>query len=328
MSAHAQTAATPAASDEPDWGCLTVMPIKRECYARDQYFREAIWDAQDILGDKFHTHIDEVTLMIVQPEAFAGRRITPLLRFLADHRFTPIGIEPFTYTRHSGREIWRYQWNAATVEKLELVDLRNCALPAAIIVLRDAEDDPRELPAAVRLKALKGSAILGERQSSCLRSVLQSPNRMINFVHTADEPADVVRELGICFDRADRRRILATIATGRQRDVTSDCQHQLGQLEAAAPLADFDPSAAWTRIQQRAIGAATRLVVAQRTLFEEATRIEWRTLIPLCAELGVSAWDVLTIWTAAVEHKDGDHRPLIKLDDADLVRLWQARDRP
>jgi hypothetical protein len=303
-----------------EWSGLSVLQIKRECYAHDQYFREGMWDAHDVLRDSLLATLEGITLMIVQPEALAGRRVDPLLQFLSDNQFTPICVMPFTYTRHLGREIWRYQWNAATVEKLELADRRNCALSTAIIVLRD-DHEPRELPASVRLQTLKGSAVPEERTPGSLRAVLHAPNRMINFVHTADEPADVIRELGICFERAARRQILSSLVGGLSRDGSLECERELKRLEAAAVPTDFDPQRSWQRILGCATGEVGRRLAGQRELFRETNRIEWRIFVPLCSQVGADEWDVLSIWTTAVEHQDGDRLPLIKFNDG-AVAAW------
>ena len=69
------------------------------------------------------------------------------------------------------------------------------------------------MPATVRLSNLKGGPDAATRGAGSLRSALRSANRLFTFVHTADEPADIVRELAVFFDRDERRRLLAE-ATG------------------------------------------------------------------------------------------------------------------
>jgi len=153
---------------EADWARLTSLEEKRRYYAPETYFRESMWDAKAVLGSRVFPVLHRVTLLIFKPESLVGRRGRPVMRFLADHAFTPIWLAPFAYTREMLREVWRYQWNAATLDKMDVADRVNCRRPTLLLILRDDATE-RTLPAAVRLKQLKGAASPEVREERTLR---------------------------------------------------------------------------------------------------------------------------------------------------------------
>jgi len=303
-----------------DWECLSSLPEKRRLYSRDPHFRESMWDARQALGDEPFAVLHRVALLALKPESLAGRRVDSLLRFLDDHGFTPIHVESFAYTRHINRELWRYQWNAATIEKMDLTDRINLALPTAILLLRD-DGRPRELPTSVRLKALKGAALPERRDPGSMRAALEAPNRMLTFVHTADEPADVARELGILFDRPERRAIFEALEAKPSGDVTEQCRHLLEGLEARAPVADFDPERAWRRVTRSARRGVAAALQRERDHYLESGVLDWWPFLSLAEKAGTDPWDVVAICAAVVEHQDVGYEPLIEFG-AGVVDGW------
>ncbi len=302
------------------WRHLTSVARKRDCYRRDPHFREAMYDGVRILGDELFAALHSVALLAFKPEALAGRRVDAVLRFVTKHRFTPMCIVPLVFTRHIVRELWRYQWNAATIEKMELADRLNCALPTVMLLLRD-DRLPRELPASVRLKTLKGSAVTAGRDVGSLRAAIAAPNRMITFVHAPDEPADVIRELGVFFDRPTRLAILSNLRCGLSSDATRRCERQLRELEQRAPHADLDHRAAWQRVLAGAEDHADELLARQHRCFCDYGEIEWWHFLSLCANVGADEWDVITICAEVVEHEDPGQVPVLTFDGA-AVAGW------
>lgn len=305
-----------------DWRRLSSLDEKWRLYARDPHFRESMWDARRVLGPDLFPVLHQIALLVVKPEALAGRRVDRIMGFAAANDFTPVQIVPFSFTRHVVRELWRYQWNAATIEKMGVADRINCALPTAVLLLRD-DRRPRELPAAVRMKSLKGAATPEEREPGSLRGALAAPNRMTTFVHSADEPADVVRELGIFFDRPQRQALLADLADGLASDLTGRCHARLKRLEAAAPETDFDPDAAWQRILSRASGATAEGLALQRDLYASAGAIEWWRFLDLAERARADEWDVVAICAAVVEHEDPGQAPRIAFG-ANGIERWRS----
>lgn len=89
-----------------------------------------------------------------------------------------------------------------------------------------------------------------QRRTGELRAIVGGPNRMLSGVHIPDEPADVVRELGILFDGDARRALLRDVGAclGDDPPVPGDAhtnatvealyrQHAAVNLDVGAPLA-------------------------------------------------------------------------------------------
>jgi len=313
-----QKAQPVGAGQEDAWAFLSSLEEKRILYPRDPHFREALWDAEKVFDGEPFPVLHAIALLVIKPEALAGRRVDSILNFLAEHDFEPVYIQPFAFTRHIVRELWRYQWNAATIEKMDLVDRVNCVQPTAMLLVRDGQD-PRELPATVRLKSLKGAALPEERSDDSIRAALDSPNRMITFVHTADEPADLVREFGIFLDRGERRSLFETLRGQPPALDFARCRQQLKELEEDAPITDFNPDAAWLRICSRAGGQDRDALAQQRAQFQQNGSIDWWAFLALAEKVGAEEWDVLSICTAVVEHEDAGYAPTIKFDQEGIM---------
>ena len=113
------------------------------------------------------------------------------------------------FDRHAIRGLWRYQWNMATPQRQALQEQIMTSFDSLLVIVR--RSSPIRVPTTVYLTDLKGPSLPADRKPEHLRTVLNSTNPVLNFVHTADEPADVIRELGIYFDagqRADCVRML------------------------------------------------------------------------------------------------------------------------
>lgn len=64
-------------------------------------------------------------------------------------------------------------------------------------------DDLRKngVPGTVRPAEAKGSADLYERGAGTIRDLISVlPHSLLTALHTADEPADMIREFGVLFD--------------------------------------------------------------------------------------------------------------------------------
>jgi len=206
--------ATPAV--EPDshldaW--LTGSAAKAGRYCDDIYFRESWNQAGELLIDPELT-LRANTYVLVKPETVATGRVELLLSLIRDRGFLLLDVLPVQLDRHRTRALWQYQLNAAPLATLETIDLIVSSGPAAIVLL--AEDPAARQPggsASERLSAMKGVSF-GTRRSTDLRTLLGGSTRLHSFLHVPDEPADLVRELGIWFEQAERRRIYRILASG------------------------------------------------------------------------------------------------------------------
>ncbi|MFE5871391.1 hypothetical protein ACFQ6V_22490 [Streptomyces roseifaciens] len=318
------------------WRSLTVSATKTDLYAEDLYFRECWSDALDVLGapaaapdgtapagtDPARATADALAplgLLSFKCDGMAARRAERTLRYLTDQGFSIVGSAPVRHNRHSMRELWRYNWHVYTTDRLALMTLMHSVTDSLLLMVRDDRHDPA-VPGSVRLADLKGSADPGARGPEHLRTVLDPPNKIINFVHVADEPADICREIGIFLDRPARRALLAQVRSADTEAATRRARAEVARLEARIPASDFDLDAALERVGPvTAADALTRL----RFAASGGTRLSWEELVTLLdpAEPAVDVWDFVRI---ATEVLDADRPASADLLPPSSAAEWRA----
>jgi hypothetical protein len=282
-----------------EWPRLSTVPEKRAAYDADLYFREGWADVRDVFGDRAPAALHGLAMLAVKPDAVVGRRLPRIVDYLAEHGFVPVGAARFGYTRHSTREIWRYDWHIYTVDRLHLCTFWFPANDVLLVVSRDARPVPG-LPASVRLCALKGNGDPAQRAPHHLRTKLDPPNRILNFVHVADEPADLVRELAILLERPHRLRFLGELRTHLGTDRTEQVRADIAALEADYPAHDLDFAATLARLAP-AVGEATAARLG--ALAETGERIGWDELAELVPFERVDRWDVIVAASFVVRNE-------------------------
>jgi len=282
----------------PDLTRLTAVPEKGDAFSDDLFFRECFADVEEILGADAMRILGSLAVLTLKPDAVVGRRMTAILDYAVRHGFVPIATVPFHLTRHSMREIWRYDWHVYTVDRLAFSTLWYTSTDVLLFAFRD--DDPAPgLPASMRLAEMKGAALAEKRTPDQLRSVLRPPNRILNFVHICDEPADIVRELGIFFDRAERRSFLAAIAANWDADRYGEASQAIAALEARYPAHDLDLESSLRRVEQRSEAGAARV----RDVLGSGGTMSWNEVSSALGAENVDRWDLITIATHVIEYE-------------------------
>ncbi|MFL6161962.1 MAG: nucleoside-diphosphate kinase [Jatrophihabitantaceae bacterium] len=211
---------------EPFPARLTVSATKARLFSVDTYFVEAWQQLTELTPDPLefaHRH----GIVVLKPDACAGRRGSAIINWLAEHGFEAAYCARLRFDRHSLRALWRYQWNMATPQRRALQEQVMTSFDSLVVIVRRAR--PIRVPTTVYLTDLKGPSLPADRKPEHLRTVLKSTNAILNFVHTADEPADVIRELGIYFDTAQRSACLRTLL---RHDEPADTRMLLEELES------------------------------------------------------------------------------------------------
>jgi len=281
---------------------VTVCPAKADAYRRDPHFRAG---ARAVLaaGTDRLDGVLASTLLILKPDAVAGRRVRPVLDGLAAAGFTVAGFARFRFSPLLVRELWRYQFNIASADRADVVDLLLPAADSLALVLHDPRWTPGALPAAYRLGDVKGPADPRLRKPEHLRARLAAPTTLFNFVHTADEPADLLREAAL-IDLAAGSRLLAAALTSSPE--VGDLARAVDALEADLPAHDLDEAAATARLLDRARYAGLALGADGR--------LPWRAVWARCPDGRVpdsDRWDLLSLATAQIECNVPGLRPLL-----------------
>ncbi|MFC8851337.1 MULTISPECIES: nucleoside-diphosphate kinase [unclassified Micromonospora] len=287
---------------------LTRMPIKADLYRQEVYYREARADIIEHLGESAYALIRDGALLMMKPDGLVGGKLGSVCSFVRERGFTVVAVEEVILDACKWREIWRYQLNAASIDRIVLKEALYSARPCLIMLLRS--EPGHDVPATVRLSSLKGAADPKNQVSGTLRSLLQQPNRLLSLVHFADEPADLVRELAILFSREERLRLLSSLreqrlsATGEDRlrvALAEDC-HPSSSLELAPSVsrarealrlyAESHPDSV---TQFTEIGAALDRVV-------KGLKIDWRSWKQQIEALSVPVdpWDLIVIGSYSI----------------------------
>jgi hypothetical protein len=180
------------------WRDLTHLPIKRDLFRNDCYFREAADSVLALPLPAVRTFLRSYTLFMLKPDALVARKGELAVRAVEALGFDPVWARPVRLSRRGMRELWRFSWSEAAIERIRLSTLLNAAAPAVCMVLRRRKD--QAIPASVQLALAKGSATPERRTREHIRTILGSPNGILSFIHCADEPADMLRELAVFFD--------------------------------------------------------------------------------------------------------------------------------
>lgn len=308
-----------------DWRELSAVARKAELFPSESYFREAY---ADLMTNGKADFMAQRTLAItLKPETLVSGRASLVLDYLREKSFDPFLARVFSHSRCSIREIWRYQWNIATLERLEVMERLMCDWASVWILAWDLSNPPPRagwLPATVRFRELKGSAVPEFQKPGQLRTLLDGGNRTLTFVHAADEPIDVVRELGIQFAHSDRLAIIESwrcyIETGAT--VLEPIDPFVADT-ADYPRHDLDVKAAMRRMLHHARSGhsaelRTLLLKAQAGAPLKARRM-FELLDPEASE-GLR-WDALLVGTEYVVH-DMPNR-ICDIDD-DGLKEWRS----
>jgi nucleoside diphosphate kinase len=183
----------------------------------DIYFAEAILDLEQEFGASTTDWLRRTALLLFTPDAVVSRQVAAGVRLLGEAGFRPVAATLVRIDRLSCREIWRRELSPPdpqTLDRLAVCDLLFPYTDSVAVLLRDEHAEP-ELSATTRLSRLKGSGEPALREPGTLRRRLHSPNNVFRLVHASDGPDELVRELGILFDKRRRLALLRDARTGR-----------------------------------------------------------------------------------------------------------------
>lgn len=321
--AERRPASEPAGA--PPWEQLTRVPLKARLYEEDIYFREGWAALAGRHGAWAAALAQSLALLLVKPDGLIAGKTGTILDFASAHGFVPVlALEPRLGPR-SWRELWQYQLNAATLDRLAVNDL---IMPgkALMLLLRDERQD--RLPASVRFQSLKGSSAIAGQAEGCLRQRLGQRTRTLSFVHCADEPADLVREIAILFSGSERDRVLERLAG---RELPRDERTRLAGIASRRPAADpLDPKRALRRLRRviersrsegRSSGGRIERLLETVSSMEEGQTIGWRAFHQALCEAGIrpGRWTLAVVASHhIVADEPGRSKTLPPLDH----RLW------
>ncbi|MEU6683578.1 nucleoside-diphosphate kinase [Streptomyces sp. NPDC046832] len=285
---------------------LTVDPRKRDLYRLDTYAREGL----ELFGspsERAWLHAN--TFVVLKPDALAGRRGPRVLDILEEEGWKPFAARPFAFDPVLTREIWRYQFNAASRQRIAVVDHLLGSGPSALVLLRDTRRAGSGLPASVRLTAAKGAADPASAHGRDLRTRFGRVNGLFNFVHTPDEPADLVRELRLFTYRTGTAWLRAALTQSPPAEgQPCPARSLVAELEQDVPLHDLAAEASLGRLAGRTDrwGALAREHRSRDAVRHWLTALSDTELPP-----GAARWDVLSVLTEWIDCNEPGVAPLL-----------------
>jgi len=193
----------------PEW--LTTDARKALLYGHEAYFREAWHDAQTIIGNERLHGLRQFTYVLFKPDAVLARAIGRAIEVLAEEDFRPVSAATFRFDRVLARELWRYELNIATLQRLEAIDVLLPTTDSLLVVLQDIAELPA-VPASEKLRLTKGPALKRLRSLEDIRTRIGAHDGMLNFIHCPDDTSDMVREIGLLLAPAARFAAFQAIA--------------------------------------------------------------------------------------------------------------------
>jgi len=179
-------------------------------YASDTYYLET-WDALVAAKVDPDAFSRRNALLLLKPDAAITGTMRPAVSWLLATGYRIIGAYAVNLTGLHIRALWYFNWHRATRERRRLAD-RLAGLSLSVVLVVTHPDD--SAPVSFRLTADKGPADPAQRESGQLRSALSARTYLLNLVHSADDPDDVLRELGIYFAEPHLSEVISVCATG------------------------------------------------------------------------------------------------------------------
>jgi hypothetical protein len=305
---------------------LTRDPQKAVLFASDPEFRTAAaeldrcWTPAAAAG-----RLWPIGAAILKPEAALSGALVRGVELLADIGAEPLAAVPIRFTRKSIRQEWRYQINKATPERVAAMDLVLQSAPALYVLFRWRAGPE---PAVIAFSELKGPSNPAARTARHLRRRIggvQDP--LVNFIHSPDEPADLVRQWGVLFDARGRTDLLERMAAGPFPGAVSAARALAAQLTAEVSRIPFDLTAALDAAAA-ACASAPASATRERALdlvggLRRGERGLWPPLRSALGRMEVSltAAEVMALATLTpVMHRSGVTATL----DGDVAALWAA----
>src|SRR5947209_20435803 len=97
---------------------LTCNPKKQELFLLDPAYRAGLASVGQVLHN--NAEVTCLALALLRPDAFYFRKAHQILDILGANGFTPIAVREVRISHSQVFEIWRYQLNKATDERLWL----------------------------------------------------------------------------------------------------------------------------------------------------------------------------------------------------------------
>jgi hypothetical protein len=295
---------------------------KRRLYGGDPHFRAGYISFANAVGAE---EVGDVTWrlasVVLKPEALVGRKAVACCSYLFSVGFIPVAATTVHISSLAVRELWRYQINVATEERLCAMERIFAAGPSVFLAFRFPmqEGATGGASASSVLNQMKGPSDPAKRAAWQLRaSIDAAPSRLLTYVHAAEEPGDVIRDVGVLFDEPQRRKLVRSMVQGEMgRD---EMLGVVNDAMGAYALHDLEPVASMRRLRRAleyATGQGANAALTRASEWVEAAEAgsagDWSAFMDAIAMSGidVDAWDAITVGADVMAMDVGGERRLL-----------------
>lgn len=216
------------------------------------------------------------------------------VRFLEEHGLQIRAVREVAFWGERVEQFWHYSLGRLSRERVEILKRLQTMSPSLYLIVESSGDGSR-LPCSLRVTELKGQVEIARRHAGSLRYAMGDPHSaFFNFVHTADEPSDLVRELGLLFDAAQHRAVILEAILGSRPDAEGAYEG----LMARCPRSDLDFSSSVNRLRAQVVTADDLSDREREGLFEAADQLQetghgsWLRLRDRLLEKGIRVDDI------------------------------------
>ena len=214
----------------PDF--LSCFPEKLELYSTDFHFQKG-WATLIELEKQGLFSTDRVWALgsvLFKVDSMLRGNAAHGIHFLEEHGFIIRAARVISLSSNLVTQFWKYSLGRLSHERIDLLKRLQSLSPSLYLLIEAPNKDSR-LPCTLQVTEFKGQVVLSNRKRGTLRYAMGEPqSAFFNFVHTADEPADLVRELGLLFSDDDRQKVILDVAKrnlqypqGLCQEITENC---------------------------------------------------------------------------------------------------------
>lgn len=209
--------------------------VKKYSYGCESYFQESYYDFKSENID-FSYAKKHISFLLLKPDFFVGADLSRLETILKALKIQVIGCFYYLFSRHSIRELWRYELNTSTIDRYPLIDKLLMSGKSVFLLLYQesaCEDFSQKI---TRLKKQNDNVSLLEGKT--IRDYLNIYTGTLNFIHSPDEFIDFIREIGVLFNDGERSKICQLI----KKNIPIDYLKILKEVEKDYPKINFHAS--------------------------------------------------------------------------------------
>lgn len=207
-----------------DWHALTRDESKIVRYSEEFFFRESLLNWQMLVGESWAETCATCALVVVRPEAILEKKVDTVISSVERRGFLLVAIEGVNLSPLTSRVLWAHQWNITTLDRAVLVDYVNSAAKSVLMVFIDTKAQSG-LRGSTRLTYHKGTSLPHERRSNHIRSEIGAKNHIFCSIHAADEPIDVIREIGVLASRDQQASLINSVVEMKRPDYRPLVEH-------------------------------------------------------------------------------------------------------